>query len=123
MFGFAVGVAAYNVLSTVQAALRSEQGRERVQTEVSTFYVAEELSAVSEGMKIAIPRATWSRIAALSVMEFARWLREVARHADLSRYQKHPRGPKKKQKKPPPDKRKPHVATSRELKNHKSANN
>jgi Transposase DDE domain len=123
LFGFAVGVAAYNVLSAVQAALRSEQGRERVQTEVSTFYVAEELSAVSEGMKIAIPRATWSRIAALSVREFARWLREVARHADLSRYQKHPRGPKKKQKKPPPDKRKPHVATSRELKNHKSANN
>lgn len=122
LFGFAVGVAAYNVLSAVQAALRSEQGRERVQMEVSTFYVAEELSAVSEGMKIAIPLATWSRIAALPVAEFAHWLREVARHADLGRYQKHPRGPKKKQKKPRPDKRKPHVATSRELKNRKVPN-
>jgi hypothetical protein len=122
LFGFAVGVAAYNVLSAVQAALRSEQGGERVQRDVSTFYVAEELSAVSEGMKIAIPLTTWSRIAAQAVAEFARWLREVARQVDLGRYQKHPRGPKKKQKKPRFDKKKPHIATARELKNHKTVN-
>jgi hypothetical protein len=96
LFGFAVGVAAYNVLSVVQAALRSEHGRDRVQEEVSTYYLAEELSAVSEGLKIAIPWATWSRIAALTVPEFSSWLREVARHADLEQYKKHPRGPKKK---------------------------
>jgi Transposase DDE domain len=122
LFGFAVGVAAYNVLSAVQAALRSEQGGERVQRDVSTFYVAEELSAVSEGMKIAIPLATWSRIAAQTVAGFARWLREVARQVDLGRYEKHPRGPKKKQKKPRPDKKKPHIATARELKNYKTVN-
>jgi hypothetical protein len=117
-----VGVAAYNVLSVVQAALRCEHGRERVQQEVSTFYIAEELSSVSEGMKIAIPSRTWSRIAALSLADFARWLREVARHADLAVYKKHPRGPKKKQKKPRRDKKKPHVATARELKRRKVAN-
>jgi hypothetical protein len=122
LFGFAVGVAAYNVLSVVQAGLRSEHGRERVHEEVSTFYIAEELSAVSEGMKIAIPETTWSRIAALTVAEFAEWLGEVARHADLERYQKHPRGPKKERKKLRYDKRKPHVATARELKSRKVAN-
>jgi len=117
LFGFAVGVAAYNVLSVVQAALRSEHGGSRVQQEVSTFYIAEELSAVSAGLKIAVPWTTWSRIAALAVTDFADWLREVARQADLTRYQKHPRGPKKKQAKPRYDKKKPHVATYRELKN------
>jgi IS4 transposase len=122
LFGFAVGVAAYNVLSVVQAALRSEHGRERVQEEVSTYYIAEELSAVSEGMKIAIPRTTWCKIAGLSVAEFSRWLREVAHHADLERYKKHPRGPKKKQKKPRRDPKRPHVATSRELQSRKAAN-
>jgi hypothetical protein len=117
LFGFAVGIAAYNVLSTVQAALRSEHGGGRVQQEVSTFYIAEELSAVSAGLKIAIPWTTWSRIAALTVADFASWLREVARQADLTRYRKHPRGPKKKQPKPRYDKKRPHVATYRELKN------
>ena len=117
LFGFAVGIAAYNVLSTVQAALRSEHGGGRVQQEVSTFYIAEELSAVSAGLKIAIPWTTWSRIAVLTVADFASWLREVARQADLTRYRKHPRGPKKKQPKPRYDKKRPHVATYRELKN------
>jgi Transposase DDE domain len=122
LFGFAVGVAAYNVLSVVQAALRSEHGRERVQEEVSTYYLGEELAVVSEGMKIAIPSTTWAQIAALSVSEFSRWLREVARKVDLGRYKKHRRGPKKKQNKPRYDPKNPHVATIRELKSRKVAN-
>jgi hypothetical protein len=122
LFGFAVGVAAYNVFSVVQAALRSEHGSERVQAEVSTYYLAEELSAVSAGLKIAIPETTWLRIAAQTVTEFATWLKEIARDVNLDRYRKHPRGPKVKKKKPRYDKRKPHVATARELKSNKVAN-
>jgi hypothetical protein len=122
LFGFAVGVAAYNVLSVVQAALRSEHGTDRVQKEVSTFVIAAELSAVSGGMKIAIPETTWSKIAALSIAEFAQWLKEVARQANMKKYQKHPRGPKKRKKKLRPDKKKPHVATARLLKSRKVAN-
>lgn len=122
LFGFAVGVAAYNVLSVVQAALRSEHGGESVQETVSTYYIGEELSVVSEGMKIAVPWVTWQKIAVLSVDEFARWLKEVARHADLERYEKHPRGPKKKQRKPRYDPKHPHVATARELQNKKIIN-
>lgn len=66
-------------------------------------------------MKIAIPCTTWCRIAFLGATAFARWLREVARHVDLAQYKKHPRGPKKKAKKPRRDPKKPHVATAREL--------
>ncbi len=122
LFGFAVGVAAYNVLSVVQAALRSEHGQERVQNEVSTFYLGEELSRVSDGMKSAIPWTTWWKIATQSVVEFARWLRGVACHVDLEQYQKHPRGPKKKQKKPRRDPKKPHVSTARVLTSSRVAN-
>jgi IS4 transposase len=122
LFGFAVGVAAYNVMSVVQAALRSAHGQERVQQEVSTYHLAEELSSVSAGMKIAIPWTTWIKIANLSVQEFSAWLKQVAHAADLERYKKHPRGPKKKQTKPRYDKRKPHVATARELLKGKHAN-
>jgi hypothetical protein len=122
LFGFAVGVTAYNVMSVVQAALRREHGQERVQEEVSTYYLAEELATVSEGMKIAVPWTTWLRIAGLSVREFSAWLKQVAHSVDLEQYKKHPRGPKKKQKKPHYDKRKPHVATARELTKCKVAN-
>ena len=84
MFGFAVGVAAYNVLSVVQAALRSEHGGESVQDKVSTYYIGEELSVVSEGMKIAVPWITWQRIAVLSVTEFACWLRGMRSRPGLA---------------------------------------
>jgi hypothetical protein len=57
-----------------------------------------------------------------SVAEFSRWLQEVARHVDLGRYKKHPRGPKKKQDKPRYDTKNPHLATIRELKSRKVAN-
>ena len=122
LFGFAVGVAAYNVLSVVQAALRGEYGRDRVRDEVSMYYLGEELSSVSEGMKIAVPGITWCKRAALSVAEFSAWLREVARHVDLGQYKQHPRGPKKKQQRPRWDPKKPHIATARELKSRKVAN-
>jgi hypothetical protein len=122
LFGFAVGLAAYHVMSVVQAALRSEHGRERVQQEVSTYYIAEELSAVNEGMKIALPWTTWLKIAGLSVTEFSAWLKKVAHHADLEQYKKHPRSSKKRRKKLRYDKRKPHVATARELLKSKVAN-
>jgi hypothetical protein len=122
LFGFAVGIGAYNVLSVVQAALRKEHGSERVEKQVSTYSIAEELTAVREGMKIAIAEKIWGKIAALPLAQFAQWLREVARHANLERYKKHPRGPKKKKKKLRYDKKKPHVSTARELRRRKVAN-
>lgn len=122
LFGFAVGVAAYNVFSVVQAALRSAHGRERVQAEVSTYALAEELSAVRAGLTIAIPETTWLQIATQTATEFAAWLKDIAQQVNLEHYKKHPRGPKVKKKKPRYNKRKPHVATARELKSRKVAN-
>jgi hypothetical protein len=48
------------------------------------------------GMMIAIPAPHWALFRALSNQEFANALRALASSVNLSRYQKHPRGPKKK---------------------------
>lgn len=122
LFGFAVGVAAYNVLSTVQSALRSVHGREHVQQNVSMYYLGEELAGVYRGLQIAIPEALWEELSSMSVAAFAKWLKEIAKDADLQRYQKQPRGPKKKQKKEKHNKHKPHVSTARLLEGRRLAN-
>ncbi|MGH7751425.1 MAG: IS4/IS5 family transposase, partial [Gemmatimonadales bacterium] len=115
LFGFGVGVAAYNVLSTVQAALRSVHGQEKVQQEVSMYYLGEEVAGVYRGLEIAAPEEVWEELSALAPGAFAQWLKGIAKQADLERYRKQPRGPKKKTKKPKPDKHKPHVSTAKLL--------
>jgi hypothetical protein len=47
-------------------------------------------------MMIAIPTPHWAFFRELSDQEFANVLRELAASVNLARYQKHPRGPKKK---------------------------
>jgi hypothetical protein len=47
-------------------------------------------------MMIAIPAPHWALFQALSDKECANVLRELASSVNLSRYQKHPRGAKKK---------------------------
>ena len=49
-----------------------------------------------DGMMIAIPAPHWALFRELSDKAFADALHEVASSVHLSRYQKHPRGPKKK---------------------------
>ena len=115
LFGFAVGVAAYNVLSTVQGALRSVHGQEAVQEDVSMYYLGEELAGVYRGLQIAIPEALWEELSVMSSSAFAKWLKGIAKQTDLAKYKKQPRGPKQKQKKEKHDKHKPHVSTARLL--------
>ena len=43
LFAFCVALVAYNVLSTLKAALRAVHGEEVVAEEVSGYYVAEEI--------------------------------------------------------------------------------
>jgi len=114
LFGFCVGVVIYNVLSVVKASLRATHGVETIEQNLSNYYMADEISGVWRGMLIAIPAPHWSQaFRELSVAQLARLLVKLARAVNLPRYQKHPRGSKKK-----PPKRsgnQPHVATARIL--------
>jgi hypothetical protein len=96
LFTFCLALLAYNAVSLIKAALRSAHGRQQVNDEVSGYYLALEIGRTYDGMMIAIPAPHWAFFRALSDKEFADALHEVASSVNLARYQKHPRGPKKK---------------------------
>jgi len=96
LFAFCLALLAYNAVSLIKAALRSVHGRQKVNEEVSSYYLSLEIGRTYDGMMIAIPAPHWALFRALSSKEFANVLRELASSVNLSRYQKHPRGPKKK---------------------------
>lgn len=53
-------VIAYNVLVVVLAALRAVYGAEKIDTEVSGYYLANELKGTYRGMVIALPPKEWA---------------------------------------------------------------
>jgi Transposase DDE domain len=116
LFAFCVALVAYNVQSTIKAALRSVHGEEKVEQEVSGYYVADEIQMTRRGMMIAIPEDEWVVFHDLSHVELADVLVSLARSVSLPKLRKHPRGPKK----PMPEKESgaqiKHVATARLLK-------
>ena len=96
LFTFCLALLAYNAVSLIKAALRCAHGRQKVNDEVSSYYLALEIGRTYDGMMIAIPAPHWVLFRELSVQAFANVLHELASSVNLARYQKHPRGPKKK---------------------------
>lgn len=115
LFAFSLALVAYNILAVVKAALRATHGQELVQQTVSGYYLADEIAGTTRALAIAFPDEVWHVVVTLSVPEFADLLRQWARHANLSRYQKHPRGPKKPRPRRTSGAKQKHVATSRLL--------
>jgi Transposase DDE domain len=100
LFAFCLALTAYNAVSVLKAALRAAHGAEKVQEDISGYYLNLEIRSSYDGMMVAIPEEHWRIFRTLSLSEMASVLKELASHLQLSRYQKHPRGPKK----PPPKK-------------------
>jgi len=115
LFAFCLALMAYNAVSLIKAALRSAHGRQQVNEEVSGYYLALEISRAYDGMMIAIPAPHWALFRELSDKEFANALRELAASVNLSKYQKHPRGPKKKPPERMPYQNGTHVSTAKLL--------
>jgi hypothetical protein len=115
LFAFCLALLAYNAVSVIKAALRREHGRERINEGVSGYYLSLEISQTYDGMMVALPAPNWHVFGAMSVQDFAAFLRDAASRAKLSKYKKHTRGPKK----PPPEKSKykngGHVSTAKLL--------
>ncbi len=100
LFAFCLALVAFNAVSLLKASLRAVHGTATVNDTVSGYYLNLEIRGTYEGMMIAIPEKHWKSFRTLSVQELAKTLKEIAGHVTLSRYRKHPRGPKK----PPPKK-------------------
>jgi hypothetical protein len=115
LLGFAVALAAYNVLSTVQASLRGAFGVEKVQEEVSGFYIANEVRKNNFGMSIALESSVWVPFQTMTSAELATELLRFAAHTDLRKLKRHPRGPKKPVPKRTRFTNKTHVSTARLL--------
>lgn len=115
LFGFCVAVVAYNVLAVVKAALRAVHGEEKVQREVSGYYMALEWSAVYPGMMVALPPHHWEQFSHLSTPIIAERLRDWAGRINLKKFRKAP--PRKPTKHPTPriKDRKAHLSTARLL--------
>jgi hypothetical protein len=121
LFGFCTAVVAYNVLAVLKAAMRAVYGEEKVQKEVSGYYMALEWSVVYAGMMIALPAAQWEVFGRMSAKELASHLRDWASRIDMRKIKKAPpRKPTKQKSKPIKDK-KPHVSTARLLEEAKKA--
>jgi IS4 transposase len=117
LFAFCVALVAYNVLSTVKAALRSVHGEEVVAQDVSAYYVAEEVTMTHRGMPIAIPEDEWVVFQEMAPVELAGVLVKLAEAVRLPAYRKHPRGPKKPKPKKQSGAKIKHVATAKVLAN------
>jgi IS4 transposase len=117
LFAFCVALVAYNVLSTVKAALRSVHGEDVVAQDVSAYYVAEEVTMTHRGMMIAIPEDEWVVFQEMAPVELAGVLVKLAEAVRLPAYRKHPRGPKKPKPKKQSGAKIKHVATAKVLAN------
>ena len=115
LFAFGVAVVAYNVLAVLKAALRTVHGEEKVQQEVSGYYVALEWAMVYAGMMIALPPEEWEGFGRMSGKELAGYLRDWAGKINMEKIKKAPpRKPTKEKTKPIKDKS-PHLSTARLL--------
>ena len=116
LFVFCVAVVAFNILSTVKAALKAVHGVGKIETGLSDFYVVEEVKGTFRGMMIALPAPLWKPFRQMPVEQFAVTLKQWATAVDLKRFASSPRGAKKSPIKGEYDSKHPHVSTARLLK-------
>jgi hypothetical protein len=115
MFVFCMALFAFNILSTVRAALKEVHGAAEIVENLSNYYVVEDVQATWRGLEIAILPEEWQMFAAMTNTAFAQSLRQWVERVNLKRFRKSKRGPKKATTKKPFDPKHPHVATARLL--------
>jgi IS4 transposase len=115
LFAFCLALMAYNAVSVIKASLRSVHGLEKIEEELSGYYLALEIEQMYPGMMVAIPPKHWTWWAKLSPQEMAAVLKDMAKKVDLVKYKKSPRGPKKKPPKRTAYKNGSHLSTAKVL--------
>lgn len=115
LFVFSVAVMAYNLQSGIKGVMRSVHGAEKVENDLSRYFVSSEIGQVYRGMMIALPPEEWRVIHQMSAAEFGAFLKRLAQNVKFERYPKARRGPKKE--KPPRhyDPQHPHVSVAKIL--------
>ena len=115
LFVFCVAVLAYNLQSAIKGVMRSEHGAEKVETDLSRYFVSDEIGQVYRGMMVALPPEEWALFRRMSFEEYVAFLKRLARNVDFERYPKAHRGPKKAKPKRHYDPDHPHVSVAKIL--------
>ena len=113
LFGFCVSLISYMMVSVIKAALCSVHGTKIVEEKVSGYYLADEISGTYRGMMIAISEDEWKEFRLLTQRQLIAVFKKLSKNVKLSRFLKHPRGPKKPVAKRKSDPKHPHVSTAR----------
>jgi hypothetical protein len=119
LFAFCVALVTYMIVAVMKAALSSVYGADRVDRELSGYYLADELSTIYPGMMIAVSDDTWFIFRQFNEDELVDFLKLLAKNVDMWRFKKSTRGPKKPAAKRKVDPKHPHVSTARILANRK----
>ena len=79
------------------AALITVHGTVKIETEVSSYYLADKIKGTYRGMMmmIAIPPEKWRVFQNMTFIELSQILKHLAGHVKLRAFRRHPRGPKK----------------------------
>jgi IS4 transposase len=115
LFGFCMALVTYNLLSVVRAAVRAVHGEEAARC-LSTYYMANEVARIHDGMSVILDGAFWeNKHAQLTPTQMANELKRLAKNMRLAKYKKARWTPKKKQNKKMNKKKRNHVSTARVL--------
>jgi hypothetical protein len=116
LLAFCIALVTYNLLSVVKSSLVKQHGDVVPRERLSSYYLAEEISACYGGMLIAVPARTWrDRFSALAPRAMARVLQQLASAVHPDRFRKVPRGPKKPRPKRTSGRIQTHVSTAQLL--------
>jgi IS4 transposase len=115
LFALAMAIVAYNALAVIKATLRQVHGEETVETEVSGYYIVNEMARTDECLNTLVTPEEWAVFQTLTPEVMAAWLLATAQQVQLRKYRKHPRGPKKPTPTRTHDPKKPHVSVARLL--------
>ena len=68
LFGFCMALVCYNVLAVLRAAMGNVHGPDKIEAGISSYYLADEIRRVYDGMMIAIPPQQWQTLSALDTL-------------------------------------------------------
>ena len=120
LLSFCLGLMLFNLVRTVEKLLlhysqtEEASGTPRPRS-LSHFYMMHEIWATHRGMQIMIPDSYWDRYARMSTSAFLEFVKSVASTANLRRYKKNVRGPKRPPPKRQSGKGRAHVSAHRIL--------
>jgi hypothetical protein len=115
LFVFCVAVMAYNLQSAIKGVMRSVHGAEKVENDLSRYFMSDEIGQVYRGMMVALPPEEWAIFRDMSFKDYVAFLKRLAQNVDFERYPKAKRGPKKRPPKRHYDPEHPHVSVAKIL--------